>query len=194
MLPAVAMPREEEPVTRWLQAAAAGDAEAAERVAAWAYGELERLAAQRLRREFGRTDVTLEPAALVSETFLRLLRNPTVFENRRHFFAFVSKVMLRVLIDYQRARGAEKRGADRVRVTLAGVRGGDEAIPIDVLALDQALGRLEASAPRKAEVARMRVLWELSMDEIAEVLEISEPTVRRDWRFARTWLAEVLGL
>jgi RNA polymerase sigma factor (TIGR02999 family) len=186
--------REEEPVTRWLQAAGAGDTAAAERVAAWAYAELERLAAQRLGREFGRADVTLEPAALVNETFLRLLRNPTVFDNRRHFFAFVSKVMLRVLIDYQRSRGAAKRGADLVRVTLAGVRARDAVTPIDLLAFDEALATLEASDSRKAEVVRMRVLWGLSMDEIAAVLEVSQPTVRRDWRFARTWLAEVLEL
>lgn len=184
----------EEPVTRWLQEAAAGDQDAAARVAAWAYGELERLAAQRLRRELGRTDLTLEPAALVNETFLKLLRHPTVFENRRHFFAFVGKVMLRVLIDYRRSRGADKRGGDRVRVTLTDVPLGEAPSPIDVLALDEAMERLEGLDPRKAEVARMRVLWGLSMDEIAEVLEVSEPTVRRDWRFARTWLAEVLGL
>lgn len=184
----------EEAVTRWLQAAAAGDSEAAGRVAAWAYDELERLAAQRLRREFGRADVTLEPAAVVNETFLKLLRSPVVFANRRHFFAFVSKAMLRVLIDYQRARSADKRGAERVRVTLSGAQVGDSGLPIDVLAFDQALERLEAADPRKAEVARLRALWGLSMDEIAAVLEISEPTVRRDWRFARTWLAEVLEL
>ena len=194
MLREIAMCHSDEPVTRWLEAAAAGDPSASERVAEWAYAELEHLAAKRLRRQFGYADITLEPAALVSETFLKLLRNPTAFENRRHFFAFVSRVMLRVLIDYQRARGSEKRGADRIRVTLAGVSGESSGIPIDVLAFDQALTRLEALDPRKAEVTRLRALWGMSMDEIAEVLEVSQPTVRRDWHFARTWLAEALEL
>jgi RNA polymerase sigma factor (TIGR02999 family) len=188
------MSRDEEPVTGWLRAAAEGDSEATERVAAWAYGELERLAARRLQREFGRADVTLEPAALVNETFLKLLQQPVAFENRRHFFAFVSKVMLRVLIDYQRSRSADKRGGDRVRLGLTGVHIGEESGPVDLMAFDQALGRLEGLDARKAEVARLRSLWGLSMDEIAGVLGISEPTVRRDWRFARTWLAEALGL
>jgi RNA polymerase sigma factor (TIGR02999 family) len=183
-------------VTRWLQQAAAGDAEAEERIAAWAYAELERLAQARLRLRFGRRDVTLEPAALVNETFLKLLRQPAVFENRRHFFAFVSKVMLRVLIDYQRSRRARKRHGDGARVTLslADLSGaGEAAVSLDVLAFDQALGRLEALDERKAEVVRLRVLWGLSMHEVAAVLEVSEPTVRRDWRFARTWLAEAVG-
>ncbi|MDA8019790.1 MAG: ECF-type sigma factor [Thermoanaerobaculia bacterium] len=183
----------EEPVTQWLQEAASGDAQAAGRIAGWAYAELEGLAASRLRRYFGTTDVTLEPAALVSETFLKLLRHPTVFENRRHFFAFVGKVMLRVLIDYRRARASEKRGGDRIRVSLTEVRG-SAAPAIDVLAFEQALERLESLDVRKAEVTRLRVLWGLSMDEIADVLEVSLPTVGRDWRFARTWLAEELKL
>lgn len=184
----------EEPVTQWLQEAAAGDPKATERLASWAYSELESLAARRMQREFGRSDVTLEPAALVNETFVKLLQQPTLFENRRHYLAFVSKVMLRVLKDYQRARRAKKRGGDRVSVTLAGVRDEEAAVPIDVLALEQAFHRLEALDARKAEVARLRSLWGMSMMEIAETLEVSEVTVRRDWRFARTWLAEALEL
>ncbi len=184
----------EEPVTRWLEAAAAGDPQAADEVARWAYAELDLLAARRLRRQFGGAEVTLEPAALVSETFVKLLRHPTAFANRRHFFAFVSTVMLRVLIDYRRARSSEKRGGDQVRVTLAGVAGGSDASDIDVFAFEQALARLESVDPRKAEVTRLRALWGLSMDEIAAIIGVSEPTIRRDWRFARTWLAEVLAL
>lgn len=188
------MTEDTEPVTRWLEAAAAGDPEAEGRIAEWAYGELERLAARRLRRQFGASDVTLEPAALANETFLKLLRSSAVFENRRHFFAYASKVMVRVLIDYQRSRRASKRGGNLMRVTLAGVHAKDGAGTIDVLAFDQAMGRLEAADRRKAEIARLRSLWGLSMDEIADVVGVSEPTVRRDWRFARTWLAEALEL
>lgn len=188
------MSHSEEPVTRWLEAAAAGDARAADAVARWAYAELETLAARRLRRRFGGAEVTLEPAALVSETFLKLLRRPTAFANRRHFFAFASTVMLRVLSDYRRARSSGKRGADRVRVTLEGVVGSPAGRDVGLLAFEQALARLEAADPRKAEVTKLRALWGLSMDEIAEIVGVSEPTVRRDWRFARTWLAEELAL
>ena len=184
---------DDQPVTRWLQEAAAGDAAAGERIAAWAYAELEALAARRLRRELGAREVTLEPAALVNETFQRVLRHPVAFANRRHFFAFVNKVMLRVLIDYQRARRAEKRGAD-VRVALEGVSPSEDPVAIDALALDQALDRLETLDPRKAEVARLRVLWGMRTDEVAEVIGISEQSVRRDWRFVRLWLAEELAL
>jgi RNA polymerase sigma factor (TIGR02999 family) len=187
------MAGDDEPVTRWLQQAAAGDAAAAERIAAWAYAELETLAARRMRRQLGAREVTLEPAALVNETFLRVLRHPVAFANRRHFFGFVNKVMLRVLIDYQRARRAEKRGAD-LRVALDGVSPREEPVAIDALALEQALDRLEGLDARKAEVARLRVLWGLSTGEMAEVIGISEQSVRRDWRFVRLWLAEELAL
>jgi len=189
-----AMSSDREPVTQWLQLAAAGDQQAADHVISWAYAELERLAAQRLRRRFGDRDVTLEPAALVNETFVKLLQHPIVYANRRHFFAFVNKVMLRVLIDYQRARGAAKRPGDGVRVTLGGISSRHGVTAIDACALDQALARLELFDARKAEVTRLHALWGMTMDEIAELLGISEPTVRRDWRFARNWLAEALEL
>ena len=188
------MSSDREPVTQWLQQAAAGDPQAADRVVAWAYAELERLAAQRLRRSFGNRDVTLEPAALVNETFVKLLQHPIVYANRRHFFAFVGKVMLRVLIDYQRARGAAKRPAGALRVTLGAISAGNGADAIDAYDLDRALARLESLDARKAEVTRLHTLWGMTMDEIADLLGISEPTVRRDWRFARNWLAEELGL
>lgn len=186
------MALDEAPVTEWLSRAAAGDAAAFEQVAAWAYAELETLAAQRMRRAFGGRDVTLEPAALVNEAFVKLLHSPAAFANRRHFFHFVGKVMLRVLIDYQRARRAGKRRFENVFLTVDGIaqKGGPAAI--DVIALDQALDRLEALDPRKAEVAKLRTLWGLTMDEIAEVLQVSEPTIRRDWRFTRSWLAAAL--
>lgn len=188
------MSSEGEPVTQWLQQAAGGDPQASDRVAAWAYAELERLADRRLRRRFGDRDVTLEPAALVNETFVKLLQHPIVYANRRHFFAFVSKVMLRVLIDYQRARGAAKRAGDGVRVTLDGISARQGVTAIGAHALDQALARLERLDARKAEITRLHSLWGMTMEEIANVLGVSEPTVRRDWRFARNWLAEELEL
>jgi len=183
-----------EDITRLLQAAAAGDRDSLSQVAAWAYDELERLAAGRLRRRFGGEAITLEPAALVNETFLRLLRNPIGFENRRHFLAFASQVMLNALADYGRRRRTRKRGGDLVRVTLSGVDPAGSSEGVEIQAFHQALQRLEELDRRKAEVVKLRVLWGAESDEIARYLEVSRPTVERDWRFARAWLAESLGL
>lgn len=180
------------PVTEWLHAACAGDTESLELLASWAYRELELLAARRLRRQF-RGPVTLEPAGLVNETFAKLMRHPLALANRRHFFSYMSQIMMRVLLDYRRRRDAIKRGRDAVQVTLDGVAASDGALSVDALALEQAFERLADLDRRKAEVARLRTLWGMTAGEIAEVLEVSEPTVRRDWRFSRNWLAESLA-
>lgn len=187
-------PPKDDPVTLWLQRSAEGDQEALERLAAWASGVLEDLAARRMRRHLGTrsSGLTLEPSALVNETFLKLLDQPLGFENRRHFLAFANKVMLRVLIDYQRQRGAAKRGGDAVRVTISGLSAESPGKSIDFLAFEQALERLEQADPRKAEVVKLRTMWGFEIAAIAELLEVSVPTVQRDWRFAKAWLAEEL--
>jgi RNA polymerase sigma factor (TIGR02999 family) len=183
-------------ITRLLGRASEGDDAAFEEVAAWAYAELERLAARRMRRRYrGRLDgLTLEPAGLVNETFLRLLENPTGFANRRHFLAFASRVMLGALADYERRRRAGKRGGDRLRVTLTGLSA--KAAPPDVRLTDfeAALGELEALDARKAEIVKLRVLWGASNADAARLLEVSVPTVERDWRFSRLWLGDRLGV
>jgi RNA polymerase sigma factor (TIGR02999 family) len=183
-------------ITRLLSLAAAGDEGAFEEVAAWAYAELERLADRRMRRQYrGRLDgLTLEPAALVNETFLRLLEKPTGFANRRHFLAFASRVMLGALADYERRRRAGKRGGERLRVTLSGLAAAAEPPDVRLTDLEAALGELEALDPRKAEIVKLRVLWGASNADAARVLEVSVPTVERDWRFSRLWLGERLGI
>jgi len=183
-------------ITGLLRDAAAGDAAAFERVAAWAYADLERLAASRLRRRYRARagSPTLEPAALVNETFLRLLEKPTGFANRRHFLAFAGQVMIGALIDYERRRRADKRGGDWVRITLSRVPDAAEDSAGKLEALREALDELERLDGRKADVVRLRVLWGAGVGEIARLLEISEPTVRRDWSFCRVWLAERLGV
>jgi RNA polymerase sigma factor (TIGR02999 family) len=187
-------PATDDQVTVWLQRSAAGDQEALERLAAWASSTLEDLAARRMRRHLGTSSsgLTLEPSALVNETFLKLLDRPLGFENRRHFLAFANKVMLRVLIDYQRSRRAAKRGGRAVRVTISGISGDPGGRDVDFLTLEQALTRLERLDPRKAEVVKLRTMWGFDMAAIAELLSVSLPTVQRDWRFAKTWLAEEL--
>lgn len=182
---------EKNPITELLRAAADGDDAAHERVVEWAYAELERLAAARLRRRHRGGTPTLEPAALVNETFLRMLPDQLEFENRRHLLAFAGTIMLRVLVDYQRERGAKKRGGDAVRVTLSGLGRTSES-GIGILDFNSALERLQEMDPRKAEVVRLRLLWGCEMSEVATLLQTSLSTVERDWRFARNWLADAL--
>lgn len=180
----------DERITRLLQDASSGDEEAVNELAGAVYAELEKVARSQMRRRYGGAlaGVTMEPAALVNETLLKLIQAPREFENRRHFYAFATKVMLRVLIDYQRARAAEKRGGDRVRVTLSGLSAAREH-EADASDLSEVLDRLEQLDGRKAEVVRLRVFWGLQMKEIAELLGTSLATVDRDWKFARNWLA-----
>ena len=185
-----------EDITLLLGQAAAGDESARERIAAWAYADLERLAARRMRRAFGAGAgaLTLEPAALVNETFLRLLESPVGFENRRHFLAFAGQVMLSALVDYQRRRGARKRGGGMVRVTLSALAAGAAEPVVEPADFAAALAELAALDARKAEVVSLRVVWGADNAEAARLLEVSVPTVERDWRFARVWLAERLDL
>jgi RNA polymerase sigma factor (TIGR02999 family) len=178
-------------ITRLLRRAASGDDQAFEGVVSRVYEELESVAAARMRRNFGRdlAGVTLEPAALVNETLLKLIEHPRTFENRRHFYAYATKVMLRVLIDYQRRREAEKRGGDRVRVTVSALSSSREPAVTGAVELAEVLDRLAALDERKAEVVKLRVFWGLEIKEIAATLGTASTTIDRDWRFARRWLA-----
>jgi RNA polymerase sigma factor (TIGR02999 family) len=177
-------------ITRLLRAAGDGDAEAFGAIAERVYAELVRVAERQLGRYAGgRRGVTLEPAALVNETLLKLMQRPRAYENRRHFYAFATKVMQRALLDYQRQRRTEKRGGDWVRLTLTGVREVATEDAPTVIELFELLDQLEALDARKAEVVRLKALWGLEMTEIAQTLGVSLATVERDWRFARNWLA-----
>ncbi len=162
------------------------------------YTDLERIAVKHLSRRFGgnaRT-LTLEPAALVNESFLRLIKQRKSYDNRGQFFAIATKLMLRVLVDDQRRRLATRRGGNQQRVSLfLDGRPGPAAPPerassIGVEPLTRALERLEALDPRQAEVVKMRVVWGLEVREIATALGLSASTVKRDWRFARAWLID----
>lgn len=190
------MDREGE-ITLLLRRASSGDAHAHDELVRWVYRDLELVAGRQMRDRFGPdlAGITLEPAALVNETFLKLLwhERPVSFENRRHFFAYAIRVMLRALSDYQRARAAAKRGGDQVRVTLTGVGKHDE--PVDSIAEDvqAAIAELEKLDARKAEVVALRVFWGCSAAEISDTLETSVRTVERDWRFAKSWLRKRLA-
>ncbi len=182
-------------LTQLLQLAADGSEEAMERAMEEVYDDLRRIAHRRMRDRHGANyrDQTLEPTALVHETFLRLREQRSDFRNRRHFFAVATRIMMRALIDYQRSRLAERRGGDQVRVTLSRFHGpARSSDPVDMAAFSEALGQLAERDGRKADVVRLYVLWGFEMTEIAEMLEVAVRTVERDWKVSRVWLADRL--
>lgn len=178
-------------VTALLAAARQGDQLALERLARLVHAELHRIAERHMRQE--REEHTLQPTVLVHEAFLRLTgKSAADFDDRIHFFRAASQVMRRVLVDHARARQAAKRGRG-LRVTLdeqAIERPGPD---IDLLVLDEALTRLAEAEPRWAQVVELRFFTGLDIPETAATLGISPATVKRDWQFARAWLARELG-
>jgi len=151
------------------------------------YDELRRLARHYMAHE--RMGHSLQATALVNEAYLRLVDHRQVhWQGRAHFFALASQMMRRILVDYARRRRYAKRGGGAQQVSL------DEAMIVsskkdaELVALDDALTRLEAIAPRKSQVVELRYFGGLSLEEIAKVLKVSEITVRRDWTTAKAWL------
>jgi len=178
-------------LTSLLRAWRGGDAGAGERLLEALYRELHRMAHARLAVERGST---LQTTALVHEAYLRLVDQRAVhWRDRGHFLALAATVMRRVLVDRARARKAGKRGAGEAAITLtdavpAGVDSGAE-----VLDVDRALDRLAAAYPRPARVVELRFFGGLELAEIGAVLGVTERTIKRDWAFARAWLARELG-
>lgn len=183
-------------LTVLLSRAHRGDAQALDELARAVHGVLERHARRLMDRHRGPRDrpVTLEPAELVNETFIKLLEQRNEFQNRQQFFAIATRVMLRVLIDYHKGRGRRKRFGGQLRVSLSALGSKGEAPPITELPdLVRALDDLEELDARLAQTVTLRVLWGMTSTEVAEVLDVSRATVDRDWRFARAWLATRLG-
>ena len=137
---------------------------------------------------------TLQPTALVHEAYLRLVRGQDPgWEGRRHFFGAAARAMRQILIEQARRKAAVKHGGHGRRVELAEGLAVIEPPAEDVLALDEAVRQLQEEAPRLAEIVMLRYYTGLSIEETAEVVGASLSTVKRDWRFARAWLAERLG-
>ena len=153
------------------------------------YDELRRLAAAALRHE--RPDHTLQPTALVHEAYLRLADEPTGrWQNRSHFLAVAARAMRRILVDHARKHNAVKRGSGAVRLNLDDLEYA-ASVPtdaVDLVTLDDALGRLAALDPRQARIVELRFFGGLSVEETAAVIDASPRTVKRDWQFARAWL------
>ena len=162
------------------------DPAARERLVSIVYGELRRLAHHYMRGE--RAGHTLETTALVNEAYVRLAGIDALqWRDRAHFFAMAATLMRRVLVDYARQRGREKRGAGVSVTSLDETRRGAQAA-VDVMALDEALDRLATVDPQQSRVVELRFFAGLSVQETAEALGISPATVKRDWATAKLWL------
>lgn len=178
-------------VTRLLAAAGSGDRAAFDRLYAAVYAELRRMAASRMRREH--RAVTLQPTVLVNEAWIRMAGSATAFGNRAQFFFAAGESMRRILVEYARRRLAAKRGSGAGAVTLSGVGLSQANEEVDVLAVDEALQRLERERPRLARQVTLRFFAGLSIEEAAAALDISPATAKRDWSFARAWLLDAMG-
>ena len=179
-------------ITSLLRAWGSGDEAALDQLAGHVYREL-RLMAHRYMRNERRAD-TLQSTALVHEVYLRLVDVTGVeWHHRAQFFAMAAQMMRRILVDAARARGSRKRGSGAVKVNL------DETAVLSpepdrcMVALDEALIAFSQIAPRQAKVVELRYFGGLTEEELVEVLKISPRTVRRDWEFARVWLARELS-
>lgn len=186
------MPPTPSEVTRILESLRGADRrEALERLLPAVYEELRALARSRLRHE--RPDHTLRATALVHEAYLRMLgADDPPWSDRAHFFRAAAEAMRRILIDHARRRARLKRGGDRVRVELEDARLGAEPDLDRLVALDEAIRRLDEQDPRAADVVRLRFFAGLSVAETAKALDLSERTIKREWAFARAWLYDAL--
>jgi RNA polymerase sigma factor (TIGR02999 family) len=170
---------------------------ALDRLLPFVYGQLRRLAARELRRE--RPNHTLQPTALINELFMLLVRQRAAnWENRAHFFALAGQLMRRILVDHARSRLAAKRGGGAVTLELneedAGIAAAEApGHPLDVLAVDVALGKLAALDADQARIVELRFFAGLTVEETAEVLARSPRTVKREWRLAKAWLRRELS-
>jgi RNA polymerase sigma factor (TIGR02999 family) len=168
-----------------------GDGRAFSALIEQAYPALKRIAARRIGSHGG--PATLSPTDLVHETALGMMQSSMDFSNRVHFFATMSLAMRSILVDHARARAADKRGGG-VQVSLSRADASDDGgLAVDLLVREQALQQLEALDPRCGQVMHLTYFGGLQQDEIAVVLGVSIPTVKRDLRFARSWLLKALG-
>ena len=177
--------------TELLLAWGRGDAAAFNRLVPLVHDELRQLARRYMRRE--RADHTLQPTALVNEAYLRMIAVHRVdWQNRAHFFAIAARLMRQILVDSARRHRTPHRGGAVQHVPL------DEAVvpapapQPDLIALDEAMRRLESAYPRKSQVVELRYFGGMKLEEVAAVLGVSRDTVKRDWRFAKLWLLREL--
>lgn len=181
-----------DPVASLLAECADGEAGAFDRLIPLVYDDLRRIAHRRLAAE--RSSHTLSTTAVVHEAYLQLVNQATAtWRDRAHFFAVASRVIRHVLVDYARARKAQKRGGDAVRVPLREGLHGESADMIELLALDAALSDLAGLDPRLERIVEYRFFGGMTMRDAAEALGVSLRTAERDWRRARAYLFDALN-
>ncbi|MEO8435366.1 MAG: sigma-70 family RNA polymerase sigma factor [Pyrinomonadaceae bacterium] len=179
-------------VTQLLVAWSNGDKAALDRLMPLVYTELRRLAHHYMSRE--RPGHTLQTTALVNEAYLRLVDQDQMrWENRAHFFGIAARLMREILVDHARSRQAVKRGGGQYMLSLSKVDRLASRPDVNLIALDEALRRLEAIDPQKGRIVELRYFGGLRIEETAEVLGISPATVKRDWSMARAWLRSEIG-
>jgi RNA polymerase sigma factor (TIGR02999 family) len=173
--------------TELLRAWSQGDRAALDRLIPLVYEELHRLAQRYMRQE--RPDHTLQATSLVNEAYLRLIDvNRIEFRNRTHFLALAAQMMRRILVEFARNRHRQKRGGRAVRVSLDEVQELPESTTPDVVVLSDALNGLATIDARMSQVVELRFFGGLTVDETAQVLNVSPETVMRDWKTAKAWL------
>jgi RNA polymerase sigma factor (TIGR02999 family) len=175
----------------------AGVDAAADRLSAAVYDDLRRMARRHLAKDFGPdiAGVTIQPTILANDTLIGLIRQRQAYDSQGHLFAIASQLMLRVLLDYHRQRKAQKRGGGDARLSLDPdvVTADKDRDAVDVEAVNTAIEKLAALDARKADVVKYRVLWGLTVPEVADALGVGRATVERDWAFSKAWLANELA-
>ncbi len=181
------MTRPSHQVTKLLKDWGAGDESVPDKLMPLVYGELRRLAHQYMRRE--KPGHTLQTSALVNEAYVRLVDQSKIqWESRAHFFGIAARLMRQILVDHARRQNFAKRGGGAIRVSLNEATNVAQEQSASVMALDDALNRLEKIDPRKSRIVELRFFGGMSIEETAEALKVSPGTVMRDWTFARAWL------
>lgn len=172
-------------VTQLLIAWEHGDKAAGDELMPLVYGQLRRIARNRLRGEFA--SQTLQTTDLINEAYVRLVEQSVDWQSRAHFFGIAARLMRQILVDKARARHAQKRGGDQQQVSLTDV---DAELKqgSDLLALHEALESLAKVDPKRSEIVELRFFGGLTIEETAEVMGVSAPTIERSWRAARAWL------
>ncbi len=180
-------------ITRLLREYSAADPGSGDRLFEAIYPELRRLARSLMRRE--RPGHTLQPTELVHDAYMKLVDQTIVLaRDRAHFLGIAARAMRQIPVDHARRRHAEKRGGQWDRVTLVDSLGHQANDAIELLALDEAIATLAARDARAARVVELRIFGGLTIEEIAQAIDVSKRTIDADWQFARLWLARALSL
>ena len=178
-------------VTQLLHAWGKGDEAARDELIPLVYETLRRIARHQLRGE--RTGHTLETTALINEAYLKLVEQSVSWQSRAHFFGIAARLMRQLLVDYARARQRLKRGGDLHQISLTGAAEIAQEQTVDLIALDDALAILTEVDPQSSRIVELRFFGGLTIEETAQVMGISTPTVERGWRAARAWLQTELS-